>query len=66
MKERRVSKKGRVVVTRRGEVVINLANKIVQVIRPYCKKIQFVGSIRRERKIHTGRREKSNIQNSRS
>lgn len=50
MKERRVSKKGRVVVTRRGEVVINLANKIVQVIRPYCKKIQLVGSIRRKEK----------------
>jgi len=48
MKERRVVKKGRIVVTRRGNVVIHLANKIVKTLKPLCSRIQIVGSIRRK------------------
>jgi len=48
MKKRFVKKKGKVVVTRRGNVVIHLANKIVKTIRPFCSRIQIVGSIRRK------------------
>jgi len=50
MKKRRVLKKGRIVVTRRGNVVIHLANKIVKSIKPFCSRIQIVGSIRRKEK----------------
>ena len=50
MKERRVLKKGKVVVTQKGEVVIHLANKIVKSIKPLCSRIEIVGSIRRKEK----------------
>lgn len=50
MKKRRVLKKGRIVVTRRGNVVLHLANKIVKSIKPFCSRIQIVGSIRRKEK----------------
>jgi DNA polymerase (family 10) len=50
MKKRVVLKKGRIIVTRRGNVVIHLANKIVKSIRPFCSRIEIVGSIRRKEK----------------
>jgi len=50
MKERRILKKGKVVVTRKGGVVIHLANKIVKSLRPFCSRIRLVGSIRRKEK----------------
>ncbi len=33
---------------KRGKEVLNLANKIVKYLRPYCRRIQVVGSIRRK------------------
>jgi DNA polymerase (family 10) len=50
MKRRRILKKGKIVVTRRGNVVIHLANKIVKSIKPFCSRIEIVGSIRRKEK----------------
>jgi DNA polymerase (family 10) len=50
MQKRRVLKKGRIIVTRKGEVVIHLADKIVKLIKPFCRKIEIVGSIRRKEK----------------
>jgi DNA polymerase/3'-5' exonuclease PolX len=50
MKTRRVVKKGKIVVTRRGNVVIHLANKIVESIKPFCSRIEIAGSIRRKEK----------------
>ena len=50
MKKRVVVKKGRIVVTRKGNVVTHLAYKIVRILRPFCSKIEAVGSIRRKEK----------------
>ncbi|RLG16094.1 hypothetical protein DRN69_01740 [Candidatus Pacearchaeota archaeon] len=50
MKERRVRKDGKIVTTRKGFFVRELAERIVKNLRPYCKKIQVVGSIRRKEK----------------
>jgi DNA polymerase (family 10) len=50
MKKRRILKKGKIVITRRGNVVIHLAKRIIKRIRPFCSKIQVVGSIRRKEK----------------
>ena len=50
MKTRRVLKKGRIVITRRESVVLNLANKIVSWIKPFCRRLEIVGSIRRKEK----------------
>lgn len=36
----------------RGEFVINLAEKIVSELKPFCKKIELAGSIRRKEKFH--------------
>lgn len=47
---RRIFKKGKIVSTREGSFVINLSKKIVFWIKPYCKKIEVVGSIRRKEK----------------
>jgi len=47
---RRITKKGRIVETRKGNIVLKLATKIVSKIKPYCKKIEIVGSIRRKEK----------------
>ncbi len=35
---------------KRGKIVLGLANRIVKSIRPYCRRIQIVGSIRRKEK----------------
>lgn len=48
--ERRVFKKGRIVVTRKGGFVLKLADRIIEQLRPYCKRIKIVGSIRRKNK----------------
>lgn len=48
--ERRVLKKGRIVVTRKGSFVLKLADKIVKQLKLYCKRIKLVGSIRRKEK----------------
>lgn len=37
-------------ITRKGSFVINLANKIVKEIKPFCSRIEIVGSIRRKEK----------------
>ncbi len=50
MEKRRVLKKGRVVITRKGNFVTNLANKTAASLKPFCKKIEVVGSIRRKEK----------------
>ncbi len=47
---RHLFKKGKRVTTRQGKIVIGLANKIISDIRPYCKRVQIVGSIRRKEK----------------
>ena len=49
-KTRRILKKGRFIITKKGRFVLNLSNKIVKSLKPYCKKIQIVGSIRRKEK----------------
>jgi len=50
MQKRLVLKKGKVVTTRKGSFVKKLAKQIVNDLRPYCKRIQIVGSIRRKEK----------------
>lgn len=45
---RHLVKKGKYVTTRKGSFVINLSKKIVRHLKPYCKKIEIVGSIRRK------------------
>jgi DNA polymerase (family X) len=50
MERRFVLKKGRIIFTRDGKFVIQLANKIVKSIKPFCKKIEIAGSIRRKEK----------------
>lgn len=48
MQKRRVLKKGRIVFTRKGSFVLRLADRIVKIIKPYCRRIEIVGSIRRK------------------
>ena len=48
--ERRVLKKGKIVVTRKGTIVYALANKVIKWLAPYCRKIKVAGSIRRKEK----------------
>ena len=49
-KKRRVLKKGKIVITRKGDFVLALAKKIVLWLKPYCRRIEVVGSIRRKEK----------------
>ncbi|MBI4116911.1 nucleotidyltransferase domain-containing protein [Candidatus Pacearchaeota archaeon] len=53
LEKRRVLKKGRIVFTRNGKFVIKLANKIVRKLKPHSRRIQIVGSIRRNEKNPT-------------
>ena len=46
--ERRVLKKGKIIYTRSGSEVIRLANNLVKSLKPYCKRIEIAGSIRRK------------------
>ena len=48
--ERRVLKKGRIVVTRKPSFVLKLADSIFKQIKPYCKRAKIAGSIRRKEK----------------
>ena len=47
---RHLIKKGRHVTTRRGNVVISLSKRIVSWLKPYCRRVEVVGSIRRKEK----------------
>lgn len=47
-KLRHLIKKGKYVTTRKGNFVRNLSEKIVREIRPYARRIEVVGSIRRK------------------
>lgn len=49
-KKKRVLKKGKIVMTMKGDFVIKLAKELVREIKPYCEKIQIAGSIRRKEK----------------
>ena len=49
-KLRRIIKKGRVVSTRKGDFVLSLSKKVVSWLKPYVKRIEIVGSIRRKAK----------------
>lgn len=48
IKKRIAFKKGRYVVTRKGNFVIKLSKKIYKKLKPLSKRIKIVGSIRRE------------------
>jgi len=50
MEKRIVFKKGRIISTREGKFVLELANKIFNSLKPFCKKIEIAGSIRRKEK----------------
>jgi DNA polymerase (family 10) len=47
---KRILKKGKVHVTREGSFVLHLAKKIVGWIKPYSKRVEIAGSIRRKEK----------------
>lgn len=47
---RRLVKDGRIVFTREGGFVLKLAGQIVRWIKPYSKRIEIAGSIRRKEK----------------
>ncbi len=49
-KKRRVFKKGKYITTRKGSFVLSLSKKVVRWLKPYSKKIEVVGSIRRKEK----------------
>ena len=49
-KLRRIIKKGKLISTRQGTFVLSLAKKVVFWLKPYSKKIEIVGSIRRKAK----------------
>jgi len=48
MEKRRVKKGEKIVTTRKGSVVLRLAKKVVVWLKPYCRRIEIVGSIRRK------------------
>ena len=50
MERRIVLKKGKIVVTRKGNFVIKLSDEIFNFLKPFCKKIEIAGSIRRKEK----------------
>lgn len=45
---KRLTKKEKIVTTREGKFVYGLSKKVVGWVKPYCKKIEIVGSIRRK------------------
>ena len=47
---RRLIKRGEIVFTREGGFVLKLARQVVKWIKPYAKRIEIVGSIRRKEK----------------
>jgi DNA polymerase (family 10) len=50
IEKRVVFKKGKFIVTRKGNFVLKLAEKLFNQLKPFCKKIVIVGSIRRKEK----------------
>jgi DNA polymerase (family 10) len=48
--KRVVLKRGKIVVTRKGDFVIRLSKKITHWLKPFCRRIEVVGSIRRKSK----------------
>ena len=46
----KVLKKGKIITTRKGTFVLKLAERLIKQLKPYCKKIQVAGSIRRKKK----------------
>jgi DNA polymerase (family X) len=50
MERRVILKKGRIMVTRKGVVVIKLSERIFNQLKPFSKRIEIVGSIRRKEK----------------
>ncbi len=48
--KRVVFKKGKFIVTRKGSFVLKLSEKLLRELKPFCKKIAIVGSIRRKEK----------------
>ncbi|MCK9568020.1 hypothetical protein M0R72_03640 [Candidatus Pacearchaeota archaeon] len=48
--KRIVFKKGKFIVTRKGIFVLKLSEKLVKSLKPFCKKIEIAGSIRRKEK----------------
>jgi len=49
-KLRHLIKKGRMVSTRKGDFVLSLSKKVVSWLKPYSRRIEIVGSIRRKDK----------------
>ena len=47
-KKRHVLKRGKIVTTKKGSFTLGLSKKIINYLKPYSKKIQVVGSIRRK------------------
>jgi DNA polymerase (family 10) len=45
-----VFKKGKFIVTRKGSFVLKLSERLVWLLKPFCKKIEIAGSIRRKSK----------------
>jgi DNA polymerase (family X) len=50
VEKRVVLKKGRIVVTKQGSFVLGLSRKIANYLKPFCRRIEIVGSIRRKEK----------------
>ena len=50
VKIKRVFKKGHIVSTRQGTFVLSLSKRIVSWLKPYCRRVEVVGSIRRKEK----------------
>jgi len=48
--KRRVLKKGKAVITKKGSYVLKLADKIIIQLKPYSRRIKIAGSIRRKNK----------------
>ena len=48
--KRVVFKKGKFVVTRKGDFVLKLSENLVNWLKPFCSKIEIAGSIRRKEK----------------
>lgn len=50
MEKRVVFKKGKFIVTRKGSFVLKLSEQLVWLLKPFCKRIEVAGSIRRKSK----------------
>ena len=50
MEKRIVFKKGKFIVTRKGDFVLKLSERLVWLLKPFCQRIEVAGSIRRKEK----------------